>query len=239
MLLADSLVLGAINLDNLEVTVVLVGEVIPGGGKTLAVTAPGGIELNEGLAGSDNRVEGGISGNNDGSGIRVNSDGLSLGGRGGTELVTGVVLEESLEGIDGASTLVVSGSAINKHLQSRVSTDTEFLADSLVLSTVDLGDLVSIGLVSEIFPGGGKTLAVTAPGGIEFHHPDTRSDFIIEVVLSEVNNPSRGDANGDKSKQEDGERVHRCECSEKKKQKEKKHKAKKTRSRCFKVAGRG
>ena len=214
ILLANSLVLGAVNLDDLEVTVVLVGEIVPGGGKTLAVTAPGGIELDEGLARLDDRVEGGISGDDDGGSVFSGSGGLSLGGRGSTDLVTSVGLEERLESLNGASTLVVSGLSVNKHLQSGVSTDTELLADRLVLSTVNLGDLESIGFVAELVPGGGKALAVTAPGGIELHHPDTGGDFIIEVVLSEVDDSSGGD--GDENGKEEDRGVHRFKSCEKK-----------------------
>mmetsp|Transcript_451 Transcript_451/g.700 ORF Transcript_451/g.700 Transcript_451/m.700 type:complete len:203 (-) Transcript_451:58-666(-) len=196
------LVLGTVDLDNLEFSVVLLCEFIPGRGQSLAVSTPRGIKLNKRFAAGNNRGKGGISGNN--NFITNGSSSFSSSGEvlisfnlGRTTNRRGIGLHKRGESGNGSLAFVVSGFTINKQFQSGVSSDSKFLADSLVLSTINFGDAESLSFISELIPGGGKTLAVSTPGGKELDHPNSRSNSAFEVVSCQVRDTGTGQTKGE------------------------------------------
>jgi len=194
VLLAEVVLGSAVDFSNGEGSILVgLGELDPGGGKTLAVAAPRGEELHgKGLLGKLSLEGLGVEGE-DGALLL-----LTLGLLLGLGLLLSLGLIASLQivvdvlhvGLNSARDAdVLRGSAVGEELDGGIATDTEARADILLSSAVDLTDVELVaGLLSELDPGGSETLAVATPRGEELDEPETLLGLLIESLGVKGNN---------------------------------------------------
>jgi len=189
VLVAEILLDGAINLSNNKVRVgVGLGEFYPGRSKTLAVTTPGGEELDsKGLLG-ELSIKGLGSERKDTNFLLLLSglllSGLLLSGLLFSRLLLtgelGHVLHVSLNSARNAN--ILRCTTIGDELDGRITADTKTRSKILFYSAIDFTNVeFAVGLLSKLDPSGSETLAVTTPGGKELDQPETLLGLLIKV----------------------------------------------------------
>ena len=195
VLLADTLSLGAVQLGDLHLGVglELLGQLVPDGSQLLTVSTPRSVELNERVSRGDSSGEASL-GENMKTGLNLGLGTLGSGRLLLSNLRTELLVDELLEAGEVSVAAVLDAvsllGAVLEELEGGIAGDVLGRAEPGLLSAVDLGDgdlLLGVLLPGQLLPGGGESLAVSAPGSEEHDEVGGGGDLADEVLFSEVN----------------------------------------------------